>query len=252
MIVEKTVIGDENGEYIIREYGDFENVNPIEHIKNMCIGSSISFDKELLKIHGIKNPSEKILVKKAIKRCNKKIKLYKSIKFSNKLIKLLNANSKKEQIKQLKGLHLNTEQLYSFIFYAFENFGYKLSQYKAKHHHKGLDVSKLPRMIHIQDNNEVKSIGETELSKGQLRNVVENRKVTISKFLDNGDNWHCFFVTFNSLKGKEKHNNGQPHFHYISDKWNIERKEVVKQLTSEKYSLPSLPHIGFHRHNQKK
>ena len=251
MIVEKTIIGDNNGEYIVREYGDFENVNPIEHIKNMCIGSSISFDEEVLKSHGIKNPSKRILTKRAIKRCNKKIKLYKSIKFPKKLIHLINAKSKKEQIKHLKGLHLNIEQLYSFIFFAFENFGYKLSQYKAKHHHKGLDIKKLPKIIHIQENGEVKSIGETRLSKGQLKNVVEHRKVTISKFLDKGDSWHCFFVTFRSLKGEEKHNNGQPHFHYISDKWNIERKEVLEQLTSKKYSLPSLPHIGFHRHRQK-
>ena len=77
---------------------------------------------------------------------------------------------------------------------------------------------------------------------------VEHRKVIVSKFLDKGDIWHCFFLTFKSLDGKENYHDGQPHLHYISSAWNIPRQEVKEQLTSKKYSLPSLPHIDFHTH----
>lgn len=51
-----------------------------------------------------------------------------------------------------------------------------------------------------------------------------------------------------SIIGKESYKNGQPHLHYISDKWNIKRKNIIEQLNSREYKLPSLPHIDFHTH----
>lgn len=242
----ETKIPFDNGFYSVKKYDDYELQNPIELIRNICIQSSKSFDRNILITKGFKNPSEKVLNKFATKRCNKKIQDFRKTKFPKKLISLLSATSKKEQVQCLKGLHLNYKQFYSFIFYAFENYDFKLSQYKSEHHHKGLDKSKLPEVIHIE-NDIVNITGKTELTEGQLRNVVKDRKVKVSKFLENEHNWHCFFFTFKSLKGEEKHNNGQPHFHYISNKWNISKEYVIKQLTSEKYSLPSLPHIIYHR-----
>ena len=131
---------------------------------------------------------------------------------------------------------------------AFENYGYTYSCYRAKHNHKGLEEAQLPELIYVEENGNVTSIGETKLSKGQLKQAIEHRKITVSKFLDSGESWHCFFLTFKSLSGKESFKDGQPHLHYISDKWNIPRKEVVEQLTNKKYNLPSLPHIDFHTH----
>jgi hypothetical protein len=244
----ETKVSYDNGFYSMKEYEDFELVNPIEFIKNMCFESSKSFDRNILLAKGFTNPSERVLIKYAKKRCNKKIKSYRQTKFPKALIKLLNAKSKREQVKLLKGLSFNHKQFYSFIFYAFENYGYRLSQYKAKHNHNGFDVSNMPTIAHIEKDGSVTKVGKTELSDGQLKQAIEHRKVTVSKFLDNENGWHCFFLTLKSLAGKEKHNNGKPHFHYISDKWNLERKDVIEQLTSKKYSLPSLPHIGFRRH----
>ena len=147
---------------------------------------------------------------------------------------------------------MSNDELIAFIIMAFNKYGYKYSQYSAKHHYKGLDESKLPEMIHIEDDGTLITVGNTKLSEGQQRLVVEHRKVTVSKFLDNEDNWHCFFLTFKSLLGKEKNKYGQPHLHYISDKWNIKREEVLLQLTSKDYILPSLPHIDFHTHRNPK
>lgn len=75
--------------------------------------------------------------------------------------------------------------------------------------------------------------------------MIENRKVVVAKLLDKCDEWHCFFVTYDSLKGKELWQNGQPHFHYISDKFGLSREEVVKSLKDRKYNLGSLPHINI-------
>ena len=246
--MKRIVIPNYNNKYILFEQNDFYNKNPITFYKELCIKSSKLIDKKIINSYGIINIDKSLLNKNAFNRCNKKINQIKKTKFSKKLINLLNSDSKREQIKLLKGLHLNPTQFLSFIFYAFENYNYRLSQYRYEHHHKGLDITKLPNIIHLKKNN-INIVGKTELTNGQLKQVVNHRKVVVAKFLENKHSWHCFFLTYKSMKGEEKHNNGQPHLHYISDKWNINRKEVLKQLSSEKYGLPSLPHIDYYRKN---
>jgi len=89
----------------------------------------------------------------------------------------------------------------------------------------------------------LKKVGDTNLTDGQLKELLIKRKKTIAKFLDKGDSWHCSFITYASLQGKDGWNQGQPHFHYISDKFNIPRETVINRLKSRKYNLGSLPHI---------
>lgn len=87
---------------------------------------------------------------------------------------------------------------------------------------------------------------------GQLKQVIEQRKVIVSKFLDKGSEWHCLLLTYDSLKGKESWKNGQPHYHYISSKFRIPRDKVVEQLKSSSYNLGSLPHIDLLEYRDKK
>lgn len=246
-------IGDlhDTGQYIVREYDDFEFVNPINQIMTMYIGSMMSFERDMLIMKGFNAPEEiigDVLFKRAIKDWDEELKRYKSIKVPEDLINILKTDKKKEQINLLKGLSLTSDELIAFIFKAYEDFGYTYSQYKASHHHEGLDEKELPDLIHIENNGKIHSIGKTKLTEGQQKQVIEHRKVTVSKFIDNGDKWHCFFLTFKSLGGKEQYKDGQPHLHYISNTWNLSRQDVKEQLTNKKYSLPSLPHIDFHTH----
>ncbi len=246
---------DGNGKYHIREVDDFEFVNPIEQISSLYISSNIWFDKNLLVAKGFVAPTswiDEFLFKKAVKEWEAEYKKIIYTPLPDNLFTLLEAKNKDEQKKILKGLSLTSDELIAFIFKAFEKHGYKYSQYKAQHNHKGIDETLLPKVIHIDDDGSLKTIGETKLTEGQQRQVVEHRKVTVSKFLDNDKNWHCFFLTFRSLGGKENYKNGQPHLHYISDKWGIKRNEVLQQLTSKDYSLPSLPHIDFYTHRNPK
>ena len=48
------------------------------------------------------------------------------------------------------------------------------------------------------------------------------------KFIDKEDEWHCLFLTYDSIRGKESWNGGQPHYHYISDKFGIPRAEWLR------------------------
>ena len=162
---------------------------------------------------------------------------------------MLESKSKKEQIKLLKHQFITPSILIALIFKAWTDFGYKFSQYTAHYHHRGVDKNELPKLIEIKDDKVIK-VGKTSLSDGQLKNVVDQRKVTVSKFLDREKNWHCFFVTFKSINRKEQWKDGQPHFHYISSSFGLSREEVVKNLKDEYYKLNNLPHIELRNYHE--
>ena len=141
---------------------------------------------------------------------------------------------------------MNTEMLIAIIFRAKIDFGYTFSEYKTEYLHNGINPEDLPTVLHVEEEKLTK-IGETILTDGQLRQAMSTRKYTVAKFLDVGENWHCFFMNFRSINGEEKGNNGQPHYHYISSAFGISRTKVVEQLKSRHYKFSSLPHIDFTR-----
>lgn len=161
--------------------------------------------------------------------------------FPNALKWTLSAPNKRRQKQQLKQCSFSADEFISFLFYA-EDEGYLYSQYLAQHNHRGLNEDDLPELIDA-NTTPTRVVGETALTEGQLRQVISDRSVVVSTFLDKGDEWHCFFATYESLKGEENWQDGTPHFHYLSDKFGISREEAVRQLTSRKYHLGSLPHL---------
>lgn len=247
---------DGNGEYSIFETHDFEFVNPIEHYSTVFIASSFAMMKEivLLKTPPFPFPIEvidKILMKEAVKKWEQNFSDTLKTEIPENFIAILTAATKKDQVKLLKNQSITPDQLLAFLFKANTDFGYLFSQYRGEHNHKGLDESKMPAVIRIKEG-KVYKVGETSLTDGQLKQVIEQRKVIISKFLDKDNEWHCLLLTYDSLKGKESWKNGQPHYHYISNKFGIPRDKVVEQLKSSSYNLGSLPHIDLIEYRDKK
>lgn len=247
---------DGNGEYSIFETQDFEFVNPIEHFSTAFIASSFAMMKEIVLLKKPPFPYpievvEKTLMKEAIKRNDDYLNEIFKIEIPENFIAVLSAETKKEQVKLLKNQSLTPDQLLAFLIKAHTDFGYSFSQYRGEHNHKGLDETKLPSVIEIK-NGIVRKVGETTLTDGQLKQVIEQRKVIVSKFLDKGNEWHCLLLTYDSLKGKESWKDGQSHYHYISNKFGIPRDKVVEQLKSSSYNLGSLPHIDLLEYRDKK
>src|SRR5690606_38963738 len=119
--------------------------------------------------------------------------------------------------------------------------------YKSEHNPSGLNEADLPPFAYIEEERDkLKSVGDTSLSDGQLKQIIKHKHVVAAKFLDNDDSWHCFFFTYKALRGEE--GSQPPHLHYISSAWNIERSEVIAQLREKNYHLPALPHINYHTH----
>lgn len=247
-MIQREVINKNTGEkLIIFQDEDFERENPIKYYGDSYIVKYMVM-KEVPReeLNGDKKPSEqsKNIFKEAVKEWINFLKASEQVNIPENLLKLLGTNKKQEQENLLKGLILTPDILTSFIFKAFKDFGYTLSQYVGEYNQKGLDLSKMPLAYNVKDNGEVEVFGTTELSDGQLKQAVQHRKIIVSKFIELGDEWHCFFTTYKSLRGEETWlGEKQPHFHYISNAFGIPKEEVVKQLKSEKYRLGNLPHI---------
>jgi len=236
------------GYYRIITSPDVERVDPVKYYGESFLQMHLTHERDLLLLYRFPFPIQsvnRLLVDRAIDNWDERFKEIMETKVPENFLTLFTSDSKKEQIKLLRHQNLTPIQLIALIFHAWLKFGYTFSQYTASHHHSGLNTDILPTVIEVQNDDTVIKVGSTTLSDGQLRNVVEHRKVIISKFLDRGPNWHCFFLTFNSIRRKESWQDGQPHFHYLSDKFGISREDVVTQLRSKNYNLGSLPHIGL-------
>ena len=246
-MIQREIINKKTCEKLIMfEDGDFEYEKPIKYYSDGFIVKQMVLrgipNEELA---GYKKPSEnsKQIFIEATNHWQEMLQKYKADEVSNGFFKLFGTTKKEEQEYLLKGQILTPDVLVGLLIKAEEQ-GFTLSQYSHKYSQKGVDLSKMPFAYQVKENGEVQTYGETELSDGQLKQAIEHRKVNVAKILDKGDEWHCFFVTFKSLRGEETwFGEKQPHYHYISNAFGIQRTEVVNQIKSEKYKLGNLPHI---------
>lgn len=224
---------------------DIENVNPAEHYYKTCLVTRMMI-LEPEETSGRKKATRKgaeTLLKTA-EECKNFIASFREVKIPEQLVQLLKSTKKSEQKKLLNGLRMNPDILIAFLLMAGDK-GYLLSQYASEHQPSGIDKKKMPMAYRKKTDGTIEKIGETELTDGQLKQALEQRSVKVAKILEKGDEWHCFFLTFNSIGGKEDWQNGQPHFHYISNLFGIDKEDVIEQIKSKKYNLGNLPHIAL-------
>lgn len=147
--------------------------------------------------------------------------------------------SKKEQIRLLKGAQLTETQLFSLFNFA-EECGYRFSHYKWQGDPKSVKEEKLPSFMHMKDDGSIEYIGETTLTEGQMRTIINQADVLIVSIFDNGSHWHCFLQTYKGLKGMESGVQGsRPHLHYLSDSFGISKADLVKMIKIGRY--PNIP-----------
>ncbi len=177
-----------------------------------------------------------IIINCAERIVDEQISQLEKIEIPIQFLKLLDSNlKKKEQIKLLKGVSITPNQLGSLFLEAGKH-EYGFSHYMIDIPQKKYSESKLPKLVHIVSNNEIKHIGETQLTDGQLKEFVESSNFVVARFLDNGKHWHCFLQTRKSIMGKESGFHGsQCHLHYISDRFGRYREEIVNDIKNGSY-----------------
>lgn len=246
-----------NGFYNLMEVGEFEYANPIHKMSEVVVSAHMTMERSIFLLKPelvpsskhIKDPEKiitKVLLKRAFEFWQEEYQQTISLKLPEVLLSILECRKKKEQVKALKGISLTSEELMAFIFTAWEKYGFSYSVYLSSHNPSGIDSKQMPRFAYKKEDDKIISVGDTAFSDRQIRSVIDQRSVIVSKFLDKGDTWHCFFLTYKSMAAKEV--GGAPHLHYISSAWGLSRAEVLAQLKTKNYKLPPLPHIEFHTH----
>ena len=230
---------------IFDEDAEFEYVSALKHYKDSFITKRLIEknvpEEQLNRKEKISNES-RVVIKQAIEEWES---LYKSITIldvPNNLKLLLTSKNKREQERLLRNMELSPKILFSFILHS-ELEGYKLSQYKGYSEIKDFSDRIKPLAYGII-NGVFKIFGKTALNEKQLKHRLSRKNFVIAKFLDKGNEWHCFFITYASISGKETFlGKKQPHYHYVSDKNNIPRDKLVENFKTGTYSISSAPHI---------
>lgn len=251
MISKTTKISDENGNGFYRIFWDdkVERVNPVEYYKSYELKKRAIAYRDLLQM---KDPflSQKISLDFYVRFAKEQIakerfwETKEQTEIPENFLTLLETPRKKDQISLLKGLSINPDQLIALIFKSFNEHGYLYSRYRFEKLPKDLTDKRKPIIADISKEDEIKIIGDTDLTEGQIKKMINERKVIIAHFLDRGNEWHCFFITYNSIGGKENHKDGQPHFHYISSAFGITRDDFVKSIENGDYKSTSV-HIDL-------
>lgn len=242
-------IFEENGQGFTRVFlsDKVENVNPVEYYKKYELEKRAIVLRDLInaKAPGLTSRLDKsFFLKKAEETLEGFFENFENTVIHENFHKLLETTRKKDQINLLKGLTINPDQLMSLIFKSHLDFGYSYSKYRFENLPNGYEGKKLPELIQLKEDGSIKKIGNSDLTDGELKNIIEHRKVIIAHFFEKQETWHCFFTTNNSIGGKENWKNGQAHFHYISSAFGISKAEFIESMRTGKYKSTSI-HIDL-------
>lgn len=153
-------------------------------------------------------------------------------KISSNLLDLLKYEElpKRQQEKLLKNLTLSPDDILCFLCEA-DIHGYLLDIYMCEKYPERYKGKLKPACYEEKSDGTIETIGKTDMTEGEMRALIKDRKVIVARIFHKGDHWHCFYHTFKGLSGEESGENGsKPHWHYISDKFNISREELNKRI----------------------
>lgn len=145
--------------------------------------------------------------------------------------------SKKEQEKLLHGLTLTATDLL-WLNKESQDMGYLLDVYHEEKYPDTFKEKLHPAYFRKKDTGDVETVGKTDMTDGEMRAMLEQRKVVQARIYHKDSIWHCFYFTFKGLYGLESGSMGsQPHYHYLSDKSGISWEELADRI--KKCDMPT-------------
>lgn len=137
---------------------------------------------------------------------------------------------KRQQEKLLKDISLTGDDIVCIMDKA-QQLGYLLDIYKFEVLPDRYKEKKKPLCFHLRDDNTIEVIGETDMTEGEMKALLKERKIIIVRLFHNDEHWHCFYHTLRGIAGEEPGILGsKPHWHYISDKFGFTRDELVERF----------------------
>lgn len=109
--------------------------------------------------------------------------------------------------------------------------GYLLDIYHEETYPAKFYEKKRPVAYSKDEDGSIDTIGPTEMSDGEMKALLEERKVVQARVYHKGEHWHCFYFTFKGIAGKETGEMGaKPHHHYLSDKSGITWETLMQRI----------------------
>lgn len=104
-----------------------------------------------------------------------------------------------------------------------------------------LEGKRLPRFAHVQNGKVDSAEGEHDLTDGQIKHLIQNRKVMHIHSLEKDDRWYCFYFAFSDVQGAHWKTG---HLHYSRNSWYKDLNGLVDELKLKRHSARSV-HIKF-------
>lgn len=151
---------------------------------------------------------------------------------SKNIENLFNQSKKKTAISHLNSIVITHEEFSNLIILS-DKIGYKHSLEVIELIPQDLENKKMPHLLHWDGSGEPYYEGETDMTTGELKRVITERKVMHVHFFQKETNWHCFYFTFKDIKG-EHHN--VEHMHYLSHLWTLDQNQVISNLRQKRHA----------------
>lgn len=207
------------------------NCRPLDYFKYGYALILSNIFRERLEMRGINSYSDDLVNKEALLNVEKKISEMLGNSTRNKNLFDLLSNeelSYKEQTRLLKGMVLTSTDLL-WLNKDAQDLNYMLDVFQEEKYPEKFNDKKKPVCFCQQDDNSIETIGTTDMTDGEMRALLEQRKVVQARVFHKGEHWHCFYYTYKGFAGLEPGIMGkQPHYHYISDKSGISRMELER------------------------
>lgn len=140
------------------------------------------------------------------------------------------ALSYKQQIRLIKDLTLSGIDILWLNRQA-QDMGYLLDVYHEEKYPVKFDQKKHPCVLNQTDDGTMETLGETDMTEGEMRAFLEQRKVVQARIYHRNNHWHCFYFTFKGLAGEESGMMGsKPHYHYLSDKSGLAWDDLLQRI----------------------
>jgi hypothetical protein len=145
--------------------------------------------------------------------------------------------SHKEQNKLLKDVTLSPSDLI-WLNKEAQDLGYLMDIYHEEKYPEKFNGMKHPYLFQKKKDGTIEKMGSTDMTEGEMRAMIEQRKVIQARIYHKGSTWHCFYFTYKGLAGEESGIMGsKPHYHYLSDKSGIKWDDLVSRI--EDCDMPS-------------
>lgn len=216
------------------------NVPPFDYFRYSFALNLANVMQDNIRHQGKTLPQDVLLNNNALFRTDSLLSNMLSHSCPNKVIHELFTNeslSYRQQIKLLKNCHLSASDILWMNKDA-QDLGYLLDIYTKQVYPDKFKEKEMPILFVNNNDNFVDSFGNTNMTNGEMKSLLEQRKVVQARIYKNRDIWHCFYFTNKGLAGKESGNMGScPHYHYLSSQSGILLEELKMRIG--KCDMPS-------------